>query len=104
MDFSKRLNDCLDAAGSASREVDIIPKNDNIEEANRLHWLQTQLANVMNELAAMLADIESGLSIQSMGFSVDGDIEELVEGFEIEITSLKGQIQSLLHSKLLVSK
>jgi hypothetical protein len=104
MDFSKRLNDCLDAAGSASREVDIIPKTDNINDGERLHWLQTQLTNVMTELAAMIADIESGLSIQSMGFSVDGDLEELVEGFEIEISSLKGQIQSLLHSRFVISK
>ena len=96
MDYSKRLNDCLDSAESASREVDAAPNNDKIKGGERLHWLQMQLTNVMTELSALLADFESGLSIQAMGFSVDGELEELVEGFEIEISSLKGQITSLL--------
>lgn len=96
MDFSKTLSDCLDVARSASRDVEDLSADDDRMDVERLHWLETQLANVVAELDAMLADIESGLSIQCMGFSCEGDFEEMIEGFEVEIVSLRGQIRSLL--------
>lgn len=86
MDFSKRLNDCLDLAGVSLGNISTKMIS---EDEGRLHWLQTQLASVISELSALLADLESG-------FSFDSDVTELVEGFELEVTSLRAQIKSLL--------
>lgn len=97
MDIAKNLGNCLDVARSAVKEMGgLFPDGDDLEEDGRLHWLETQLANVVAEMEALLADIESGLSITSIGFSCDGDVEEMIEGFEVEIASLRAQIRSML--------
>lgn len=90
MDFSKRLSDCLDLAGISLSDISTKGLND---DEGRIHWLQMQLSNVISELSALLADLESG-------FSFDSDVNELVEGFELEITSLRAQIKSLLMARV----
>ncbi len=96
MDITKRLSDCLDVANTASNEIHGITPGESTNFGERLHWLEMQLANVVNEMLALLADMESGISIYNLGFSNDGDLEDILEGFEIEISNLRGQIRSMM--------
>lgn len=96
MNISKSLCDCLVTARSTENEIIDISSNGVGGDAGQLHWLETQLANIIAEMEAILADVDSGLSIQHIGFSSDADFEEMIEGFEIEINNLKGKIRSLL--------
>ena len=65
-----------------------------------MHWLQMQLSSVISELSALLADLESGLSFGEMGLAFEADANELVDGFELEVASLRAQIKSLLMARV----
>lgn len=97
-DVNERLSDCLVCAGTSFGEISASTHNN---DDGRLHWLQMQLSNVISELSAILADIKSGLSFGEMGLAFGSDANELVEGFEREVASLRGQITSLLMTRSL---
>lgn len=90
-----RIDDCLESARLVNKKLseaanDQPSKSD--ESKDLLRWLESQLANVIAELEAMLEDIESGLSV----FSSDAEFEETMDLFEAEIANLKGRILSLI--------
>ncbi len=97
MDFADSLGDCLVAARGAAAEVDRLVLGD--DDGLRLQWLETQLASVVLELQNLLVDMETGMSIKDMGFSGGDEFAELIDGFQAEIASLKGQIRGLMLGK-----
>ena len=95
--INERLSDCLDRAGKSFGEVSATAHHN---DESQLHWLQMQLSSVISELSALLADLGSGLSFGEMGLAFETDANELVDGFELEVASLRAQIKSLLMARV----
>jgi hypothetical protein len=91
-----KLSESLIQGNEALSIVNELIHEQGAEVDQHIAWLQSQLTNIINEMAAMQIDIESGLSIQHLGFSNQDEFEEMLDGFAIEIASLKSQIRSIL--------
>lgn len=87
--LSDQLGEAKEALGELAEGVDKIDK-----ASPRLLWLEKQLNNSVNQLQAMLSDIEFGLSIQDLGYFGNEDFDEMIESIGIEIASLKGLIRT----------
>ena len=61
----------------------------------RLLWLERQLANIISQLLALVADIEAGWSISDMGLFTDDEFREMMEDLGVEIANLRGMIRAL---------
>lgn len=89
MDFSTCLSGHLKEAQDALCEVP------NTDAANPdLQWLERQLANIVAELQAMLANIEAGWPISCSGFFRDDEFQEMIDDLASEIANLKSMIRS----------
>lgn len=91
MSLQENLETCLNAASLVAQDS----AGWVCREPARLEWLEQQLAGIMLELQLLLLDMESGLSIQNLGFFGEDDFMEMIEDMTISIQSLKGQIRSL---------
>jgi hypothetical protein len=88
MELSIRLAGVLKDAEAAVGEL---PAGERRSE--RLQWLERQLANIVAQLNAFMADLDSGWSIYDLGFCGDEEFEEIVDDFGRQIANLKGLIQ-----------
>lgn len=59
----------------------------------RLHWFERQLANVVAQLQAMMADLDSGLSVADMGFFGDEEFQDVIDDFGRQIVNLRSMIR-----------
>lgn len=88
MDVSSGLAERLKEAEEA---LDELP--DGEVKSERLRWLERQLANVVAQLQAIMADIDSGLSISDLGFFGDEEFEEILDDMGAQIANLRCMIQ-----------
>lgn len=90
MDISTCISEHLKEAQEAMGDV----PNTNAANPN-LQWLERQLANIVAELQAMLADIEAGWPISNAGFFCNDEFQEVIDDLASEIANLKSMIRSL---------
>lgn len=88
MDFYNAFEDKLHSAVAVLNELPALDNNPRILHLGRL------LRNVVSSLQALLADIEAGCSWSEMGFFGEGEVSEMVDDFNVEISSLKSLIQN----------
>lgn len=88
MDWMEVIESVLGEAREAVGQLD-----DCQVKGERLHWLERQLVNVVKQLEAMMADLESGLSIADLGFFPGEDIQDALDDFRLQIANLRSMIR-----------
>ena len=68
---------------------------DALEIHPRIKWIERQLATLVNKLQAMEEDLNSGLSIQDMGFSDYSELQDFLQDLTAQISQLRSLAQSL---------
>ena len=87
--------DFLDALeGHWYAALEILNESSAEKENPRILHLQRLLRNVVANLQALMIDIEAGRSWSDLGFQNSSDLAEILDGFELEISSLKSMIQN----------
>lgn len=89
VELSQRLSGLLE---DAQRSLSDLP-NTGVAVSPRVLWLERHLAHLVSQLQALLLDIEAGCSLSDLGFFGE-EGEERIGDLAIEISSLKGMIQT----------
>lgn len=89
MELSQCLSGMLE---DAQRALSDLPKG-AVASSPRVRWLERHLAHLVNQLQSLILDIEAGCSLSDLGFSGE-EGEERIGDLAVEISSLKGMIQT----------
>lgn len=88
MDFTVSLEEKLQSALAVLNELP------NSDSNSRVLHLERLLRNVVANLHAMLTDIEAGCSWMEIGFFGDDEVADVLDRFDLEISTLRSLIQS----------
>lgn len=89
------IGELLVSAKGTAENLSTSPNVGEGADAQRMLWLTRQMASIVAQLEAMLADMEAGCSLTDLGFSGVEEFEEMVEAARLEIASLQRMIKSL---------
>lgn len=65
------------------------------EIQQRVEWIERQLATLVSKLQGMQADLNSGLSIEEMGFTDPEDLQDFLQDLTSQIAQLKSLAQAI---------
>lgn len=88
MDWAESIEGVLTGAREALDGL-----GEGLVKGERLRWFERQLANVVAQLRAMMADLESGLSVADMGFFGDEEFQDAIDDFGRQIANLRSMIR-----------
>jgi hypothetical protein len=80
-----KAQEVLDGLPPASEEELQAPS----PAAERLRWIERQIGVLLGKLAALQADIASGLSLAEMGFAEPQELHELLSDIAAQVEVLK---------------
>lgn len=89
------IGELLNSAKGTASDLPSMQSVGEGADPHRMQWLTRQMASIVAQLEAMLADIEAGCSVTDLGFYAMEEFEEMVEAARMEIASLQRMIKSL---------
>ena len=95
-----RLQECLTFATQVQHRETVSPASANIssgddEAHHRLQWLERQLASLVMQLQGFMLDIETGLTLDNLGYSNEEDFLEMLEYIECEVRQIQRMIKDV---------